>query len=56
MNATVIANLFTFMFVYLTPINFRAPLIFAHLGRAKIKGTIFAHIGCANIKGERTIF
>ena len=40
---------------YLTPINFRVPLIFAHFSRAKIRGGKFAHEGCAKIKGARTI-
>ena len=38
------------------PLNFRAPLIFAHLGRAKIKGCKFAHQWCAKIRGARTVF
>ena len=41
---------------YLIPLNFRAPLIFAHQGRAKIKGGKFAHQGCAKIRGARMIF
>ena len=32
--------------------HFRAPLIFAHQGRAKIKGGKFAHQGCAKINPE----
>ena len=38
---------------YLIPLNFRAPLIFAHLGRAKIKGGKFAQQG---LKGREWFF
>ena len=41
---------------YLIPLNFRAPLIFAHLARAKIRGSKFAQEGCAKIKGARNVF
>ena len=41
---------------YLIPLNFRAPLIFAHQGRAKIKGGKFAHQGYAKIRGARKVF
>ena len=41
---------------YLIPLNFRAPLIFAHQGRAKIEGGKFAHQGCAEIRGARKVF
>ena len=41
---------------YLIPLNFRAPLIFAHPGRAKIKVSKFAHQGCAKIRGARKVF
>ena len=37
------------MLIYLTPFNFRAPLIFVHLRCAKIKGAIFAQDGKKNI-------
>ena len=45
-----------FWHCYLIPLNFRAPLIFAHQGRAKIKGSKFAHQGCAKIRGARKVF
>ena len=38
---------------YLIPIEIRAPLIFAHLACAKIKGSKFAQYKCAKIKGRR---
>ena len=38
---------------YLIPIKIRAPLIFAHLACAKIKGSKFAQYECAKIKGKR---
>ena len=38
---------------YLIPIKIRAPLIFAHLDCAKIKGSKFAQYECAKIKGRR---
>ena len=41
------------IFVYLIPIKIRAPLIFAHLACAKIKGSKFAQYECAKIKGRR---
>ena len=40
----------------LIPLNFRAPLIFAHQARAKIKGRKFAQSGGAKIKGARKVF
>ena len=40
---------------YLTPINFRAPLVFAHSRCAKIKGGNSAHKPRAKIKGARKI-
>ena len=39
--------------IYLIPIKIRAPLIFAHLACAKIKGSKFAQYKCAIIKGRR---
>ena len=38
---------------YLIPIKIRAPLTFAHLACAKIKGSKFAQYECAKIKGRR---
>ena len=38
---------------YLIPIQIRAPLIFAHLACAKIKGSKSAQYESANIKGRR---
>ena len=38
---------------YLIPIKIRAPLIFAHLACANIKGSKFAQYECANIKGRK---
>ena len=39
--------------LYFIPIEIRAPLIFAHLACAKIKGSKFAQCECAKIKGGR---
>ena len=38
---------------YLIPLNFRAPLIFAHLACAKIRGGNFAQDRCAKFIGSR---
>ena len=40
----------------MNPYNFRAPLIFAHLARAKIKGVKFAHQGARKLKGREPSF
>ena len=39
--------------VYLIPLNFHAPLIFAHLACAKIRGGNFAQDRCAKFIGSR---
>ena len=39
--------------IYLIPIKIRAPLIFAHLAGAKVKGSKFAQYKCAEIKARR---
>ena len=49
-------TLYLFFFTYLIPLNFRAPLIFAHQGCAKIKGSKFVHYGRAKIKGTQKVF
>ena len=40
-------------FCFLIPLNFRAPLIFAHLACAKIRGGNFAQDRCAKFIGSR---
>ena len=42
-----------FNVIYLIPLNFRAPLIFAHLACAKIRGGNFAQDRCAKFIGSR---
>ena len=44
---------FILLLKYLISIKIRAPLIFAHLACAKIKGSKFAHHECEKIKGRR---
>ena len=56
MNVFIERALYMGKKLYLIPLNFRAPLIFAHLGRAKIKGGKFAHQGCVKIRGARMFF
>ena len=48
-----IFNTAHFDWSYLIPIKIRAPLIFAHLACAKMKGSKVTQYECAKIKGRR---
>ena len=49
----VVTWVWTAPLIYLIPIKIRAPLIFAHLACAKIKGSKFAQYKSSKIKGRR---